>query len=69
MSSDLDPDTSRLRTQKRFLILKSFNLEPEIRIPTPQNIVVSADLDPDTFKFDSSDVVDEDCLWKLTHST
>ena len=46
-SSNLDPHTSCLRIQTRFVTPLSCDLEPEITKPTSRKIVVSADLAPD----------------------
>ena len=46
-TSNIDPHTSRLRTQTRFFTPLSCDLEPIITMPNPKKIVVSTDLAPD----------------------
>ena len=45
--SDLGPHTSSIWTHMRFIITLSYDLEPDIIMPTSRNIDISADLDPD----------------------
>ena len=46
-TSNHDPHISRLRTQTRFFINLSYDLEPDITKPKSRNIFVSSDLAPD----------------------
>ena len=45
--SNIDPHTSRLRSQTRFVTSLSCDIKPNITNYTSRNIFVSADLDPD----------------------
>ena len=47
LPSDIDPHTSRLQNYAWFVTSVSYDIEPDIIIPTSQNIFVSADLDHD----------------------
>ena len=46
-SSNIEPRTSRLRTQMRFVTPLSFDLKHDITKPTSRKIIVSADLNSD----------------------
>ena len=45
--TNIEPHTSHLRTQMRFVTPLSIDLEPDINKPTSKNIYVSSDRDPD----------------------
>ena len=62
---NLDPQTSRLQTQTRFVIPIIFDLELDITKPTSRNIVVSAETKPS--KSDPSSFLKPTHLTKLAH--